>query len=134
MEFLVKSERGGTKRFFKHAEKLQGLSVGPNKPQMKTVTIEGPYGTLRPLRQFDSVVLLAGSTGATFTMPLLRDILQGWKEMIGPSQSKGSLFSAQKGAVTRHVRFVWVVKSRGQLGWFSEQLSAIFAGFQVLQL
>lgn len=133
MEFLVKSERGGTRRFFKHAEKLQGLSVRPNKPQMKTVTIEGPYGTLRPLRQFDSVVLLAGSTGATFTMPLLRDILQGWKEMIAPSQNKGSLFSAQKGAVTRHVRFVWVVKSRGQLGWFSEQLSAIFAGFQTLQ-
>jgi hypothetical protein len=87
------------------------------------------------LRQFDSIVLLAGSTGATFTVPILRDIIQGWKEnaSAGASKSRLSLFGHQTGAVTRHIRFVWVVKSRGQLGWFSEKLSTISTDFQVLQ-
>lgn len=133
MEFLVKAESGGTKRFFKHAEKVNGLNTASDISRIKTVAIEGPYGTLRPLRQFDSVVLLAGSTGVTFTMPLLRDILQGWKEMMTPSQNTSSFLKAQTGSVARHARFLWVVKSRGQLGWFAEQLSSIYSEFQILQ-
>lgn len=133
MEFLIKAESGGTKRFFRHAEKTHGLPASSDRPRTRTVAIEGPYGCLRPLRQFDSVVLFAGSTGATFTVPLLRDILQGWQEIANPSNSKTSIFSTPKGAATRHVRFVWVVKSRGQLGWFSERLSSIASDFEALQ-
>ncbi|KAF2178690.1 hypothetical protein K469DRAFT_598531 [Zopfia rhizophila CBS 207.26] len=133
MEFLVKAETGGTRHFFRHAEKTNGLPASSNKSCTKTVAIEGPYGCLRPLRQFDSVVFLAGSTGATFTIPLLRDILQGWKENASTSKQLSSLFRTPVGAVARHVRFVWVVKSRGQLEWFSEQLSAVFSEYQNLQ-
>lgn len=99
------------------------------------MTIEGPYGCLRPLRQFDSTVFFAGSTGATFTLPLLRDIIQGWRENTGVNAKKKSLpfLGRSPGAVTRHVRFVWVVKSRRQLGWFSEQLSSIATQFESLQ-
>jgi hypothetical protein len=99
------------------------------------VTIEGPYGCIRPLRQFDSVVLLAGSTGATFTLPLLRDIVQGWKENINPDTGRSplSIFGRQPGAATRHVRFVWVVKSKGQFNWLSEQLSSVSTEVQKLQ-
>jgi NAD(P)H-flavin reductase len=97
--------------------------------------IEGPYGCLRPLRQFDSVTFFAGSTGATFTFPLLRDVLQGWTEntTVNAETKRLTFFSRQPGAVTRHMRFVWVVKSRGQIGWFSEQLSSVAAEFQALQ-
>ncbi|KAF2116930.1 hypothetical protein BDV96DRAFT_631182 [Lophiotrema nucula] len=132
MEFLVKAETGSTKHFLKHAEKTHGLPASQSSCT-RTVAIEGPYGCLRPLRQFDSVVFLAGSTGATFNVPLLRDILQGWKEKADSSQHGGSFFSSPKGAVTRHIRFVWVVKSRGQLGWFSPQLSAAFTDFENLR-
>lgn len=133
MEFLVKAETGGTKRFFNHAERNNGLPQPSERFCMRTVAIEGPYGNIRPLRQFDSVVLLAGSTGVTFTAPLLRDILQGWSENVQGSSASSGLFSRRKGAVTRHVRFVWVVKSRGQLEWLSEQLSAVYADFETLQ-
>lgn len=132
MEFLIKSESGGTKRLFRHAEKSHGLPAS-GKLNTTTVAIEGPYGTLRPLRQFDSVVLMAGSTGATFTMPLLRDILEGWKQSTASAQKPSSLISRPIGVVTRHIRFVWVIKSRGQLGWFSEQLSSAFSDFQALE-
>ncbi|KAF2848779.1 ferric-chelate reductase [Plenodomus tracheiphilus IPT5] len=131
MEFFIKAKKGGTSRFLKYAEKKIG---GPDQSTRRTVTIEGPYGCVRPLRQFDSVVLLAGSTGATYTVPLLRDLLQGWKEnSSGSLDKKGGFFRALAGAATRHVRFVWVVKSRNQLGWFSEQLSSVYADFRTLQ-
>ncbi|KAF2749080.1 ferric-chelate reductase [Sporormia fimetaria CBS 119925] len=125
MEFLIKSESGGTKRFFRHAQKVQGLPQGSPKAALRAVTVEGPYGCIRPLRQFDSIILLAGSTGATFTVPLLRDILQAWKE--------GAEAGKHISAVTRHARFVWAVKSRGQLEFFAEQLSAVCSEFDALQ-
>ena len=133
MEFVVKAETGGTRRFFRHAERSHGLPAS-DQTCAKTVTIEGPYGCLRPLRQFDSVVLLAGSTGATFTVPLLRDILQGWNEMVAPSPGFSPFFFRRpQGSATRHVRFVWIVKSQGQLGWFSAQLSTVYSLFTSLQ-
>lgn len=116
MEFIIKAERGATKSFLSHAEKLEKLpsAESSRSSQLKTVAIEGPYGCIRPLRQFDTVVLLAGSTGATFTLPLLRDIVRNW---LGSSEQP-----PLPRIVTRRVRLVWVVKSRGQFGWLSEQL------------
>ncbi|KAF4537499.1 FAD-binding domain-containing protein [Lasiodiplodia theobromae] len=131
MEFYVKSEGGATARFFRHAEKLRLLpaEVHLEEARRKAVAIDGPYGRLRPLRQFDSVVLFAGSTGATFTVPLLRDIVVHWKNQHQRSRRGASPYETRLlrmgGVVTRRVRFVWVVKSRGQCSWFAAQLSQV---------
>ncbi|TLD29934.1 ferric-chelate reductase [Venturia nashicola] len=119
IEFYIKAQKGATKKFSGHAEKML-LLPNSQAPAVRSVAIEGPYGRIRPLRQFDSVVFFAGSTGATFTMPLLRDIVAGWKQ-----GRIGGTWMRPAGVVTRHVRFVWVVKSRGQLSWFASQLSTI---------
>ena len=127
MEFLVKSKAGGTKRFFKHAKKYHLLPItsgGLRPSQSRTVTIEGPYGYIRPLRQFDSVIMFAGSSGGTFTIPLMRDIVSAWN---APQSNKSPsyLTLTPTGAVTRYIRFIWVIKSRQQYSWFSTQLAAI---------
>lgn len=131
MEFLIQSQKGGTRKFYRHAE-----SIGMSLPQtnadltrgsMTSVAIEGPYGRIRPLQQFDSVVLLAGSTGATYTMPLLRDLIQSWKVMSNQSRSQRSQ------PATRHVRCVWIVKAGSQLTWFSPQLSQVMDDVAELQ-
>ncbi|KAL7267396.1 ferric-chelate reductase Frp1, partial [Rhizina undulata] len=54
------------------------------------------------------VTLFAGSTGASFIIPLLRDLVRLRRE--------------GRPAVTRRVRFIWVVKSRGQISWFAPEL------------
>lgn len=120
LEFLVKANKGGTLRLFRHAEKNHVLptSAGEVTLRTKSVAIEGPYGRMRPLKQFDSVVLFAGSSGASFTVPLLRDLVRTWSTAV---------------AVTRHIRFVWVVKSKGQLGWFATQLSEAMEAVRLLQ-
>lgn len=111
MQFLVKAEKGGTRRLLMHAEKHQALpssNLDLAISHKRAVAIEGPYGCMRSLQQFDSALLFAGSTGATFIVPLLRDIVHSW--------------STGRPAATRYVRLVWVVKSKDQFDWFSDQL------------
>ena len=124
MEFLVKSKNGGTRRYLRHAEKQFGLPVTDTPTESRhrsAVTLEGPYGRIRPLQQFDSVMLVAGSSGGTFTVPLLREIVDLWKAAEIGTNSRWSMFNSQ-GVATRYVRFIWVVKSRAQYNWFSHQL------------
>jgi predicted ferric reductase len=129
MEFLIQSQKGGTRKFYQHAERL-GSSLPQNATdptRMTSVAIEGPYGHIRPLQQFDSVVLLAGSSGASFTMPLLRDLVRSWKAVNSQRRSQ------RERPVTRHVRYVWIVKSGPQLSHFSVQLGQVMDDVARLQ-
>ncbi|PWY75826.1 metalloreductase [Aspergillus eucalypticola CBS 122712] len=126
MVMYVRAEKGGTRRFFRYASKnhqVLGASDQVAVKQARTVFIEGPYGQMRPLKQFDSVILLAGGMGATFTVPCLRDIVAKWK-----AESTARL------AATKRVRFVWVIKSRTQLSWFDRQLQEVLRDVEEVRL
>ncbi|EHY57379.1 ferric-chelate reductase Frp1 [Exophiala dermatitidis] len=114
LEFLVQAQKGGTKRLHRYALRNLGLPRSEDVADVKykLVGVEGPYGKIRPLRQFDSICFFAGGTGATFTVPLMRDIVRRWKSSV----------DGASGIVTRKIRFVWVVKSQDRVGWFKEQL------------
>ena len=116
MEFLIKHRKGTTKRFFAHAETHQNLPLSMTDVSTSSkvfALIDGPYGHMRHLRQFDSLLLLAGGSGSTFTMPLMRDIVARYA-----SYMPGDV-------VTKYVRFIWVIKSREQYRWFADQLAAV---------
>lgn len=135
MEFVVRAKNGATKRFFKYAEKAY-LSLPTTTGKRNTgrsVLIDGPYATIRPLRQFDSLVFIAGSTGATFTMPLMRDIVQEWKGSRSTTSSRLPGLSTPAGAVTRHIRFVWVVKRKAAVKWFASQLDQVVQDVEALR-
>ena len=122
MEFLIKRRQGTTKRFFAYAQKHQSLPLSmtdiPNSSKVFAL-IDGPYGHMRSPRQFDSIFLLAGGSGSTFTIPLMREIVARWKD------EKSSTWNTPGGAATRYVRFLWVMKSREQYRWFADQLAAV---------
>lgn len=105
IEFVVRAQTGGTSRFHAHACDL----LPPRTDQCQTVFIDGPYGQMRPLEQFDTVILIAGSTGASFTTPLLRELVRRKRD--------GEVI------VTRRIRLVWVVKGRGQIQWFCKAIA-----------
>ena len=136
LECLVKSNKGATRSFFRHATKKGQL---PSSTEDAIVAkgefsiIEGPYGNSRPLRQFDSIVLFAGGTGATFTMPLMRDLVASWKAAWKDRQRSRSSTPNHKESVTRYIHFVWVVKSRTQLDWFPNQLTQTICDVQELK-
>ncbi|ETN40008.1 uncharacterized protein HMPREF1541_04283 [Cyphellophora europaea CBS 101466] len=112
LEFLVQAQKGGTRRLHRWAAKTHLLPnarpVADVPQQTKFIGLEGPYGAHRPLHQFSSVLLFAGSTGATFTMPLMRDIVRRWVH--------------NEATVTRHIKFVWVIKAQNRLCWFQDVL------------
>lgn len=131
MEFLIQARGGGTRKLHHHVEKM-GLSLPHTMPELNqkntsSVVVEGPYGFIRPLEQFDTVVLLAGSTGATFTLPLLRHLVEGWKRDSSKTRSNRTR------VVTRRARFVWIVKSGKQLDWFSRELTQVVEDVELLR-
>jgi predicted ferric reductase len=134
LEFVVRAKKGATKKFFKYAEKVYpSLPSSSGKQKIgRSVLIDGPYATIRPLRQFDSLVFLAGSTGATFTMPLMRDVVHEWMGTKSTSSRLPGL-SPPAGAVTRHIRFVWVVKRKSAIGWFARQLDQVVRDVEALR-
>ncbi|KAL8953033.1 MAG: hypothetical protein Q9222_001083 [Ikaeria aurantiellina] len=137
LEFLVKAKSGGTKRFFHHAERNGNLPItsGDTSSQRgRSVILEGPYGRVRPLGQFDSVFFIAGGSGATFTMPLMRDIVSRWWKHANHQQGSGDCRAAVfQGAATQSIRFIWVIKSRLQYSWFAAQLAQVEADVHDLQ-
>lgn len=125
LELLIKAQRGGTQRLLNRAVKGEALPLTNQHLALTTrnVGIEGPYGRMRALGQFDSIVFFAGSTGATFTVPHMRYIVQSWR-ITERSVSNHGLTRGNE-ALTRRIRFVWVVKSRDQLEWFKSQLQEV---------
>lgn len=104
LEFIIRAQEGATRKLFSHATG----SLPPVSDVTKTAIVDGPYGRVREMEQFDTVVLLAGGTGACFVTPLLRDLVRRKKERLS--------------TVTRRVRLVWVVRERAQISWFAREL------------
>ncbi|CAZ80535.1 unnamed protein product [Tuber melanosporum] len=104
LEFVIRTQKGGTEKFSDHA-----CVLPVNRDKSKTVIIDGPYGQVRPLEQFDSVFLLAGGAGAAFIIPLLKDLVRLRRE--------------SKPMVTRKIRLVWVVRSSTQISWFAKEIA-----------
>lgn len=140
LQFLIKARKGGTRRILDRAQNLASLTgqdleaeAAASTPKTIPIAIEGPYGRMRPLRQFDSVVLIAGATGATFTVPLLRELVSHWKGSSCCSATKKRFWHLPDGAVTRRVHFNWAVKSLDQARWFNDELSDVLTDVEVLK-
>ncbi|KAL7796675.1 ferric reductase NAD binding domain-containing protein [Trichoderma ceciliae] len=100
--FILKSCGGFTQRLLKAAE-------AENHRSAYLTLIDGPYpGSHADLACFDTLVLVSGSTGVTFTLSTLLDIAQRTK--------------ARKTLPLRTVHFIWVIKHRSWISWISEEL------------
>ncbi|MCJ1228147.1 hypothetical protein MMC12_004808 [Toensbergia leucococca] len=77
------------------------------------LTLEGPYGASSHfpdfLTDYDRVLFVAGGVGATFTLPLYRDLRQ---RLVASADTRSK----------ERVRFVWSVRRRAEAKWGLEQL------------
>ena len=79
-----------------------------NKNSTHLAFIDGPYGgTHLDFASFNTVILIAGSTGVTFTLPVLMDISSRAQRTKLP---------------IREVVFVWAVKTAGCKNWIANEL------------
>lgn len=112
--FILKAHKGFTNRLLTKATssttsllpKTEQEAIAPT--QTHTALIDGPYGgSQADFAAFDTVLLIAGSTGVTFTLSLLLDIAHR-----APFQR----------LPVRHLQFVWVVKNSSWTSWTSDEL------------
>ncbi|KAK5114603.1 hypothetical protein LTR85_010180 [Meristemomyces frigidus] len=101
-EFVIAAQDGFTKHLHEAACK--------QSPGRKfRAAIEGPYGTTAEVREFDKIVLLAGGSGATFTLALALH----WAR------------DAQLRKPRSTMEFVWIVKTKAYLHWFDAELAEL---------
>ncbi|KEP47602.1 putative ferric reductase transmembrane component [Rhizoctonia solani 123E] len=94
---------------------LNQLAKDQGADSRMVVMVDGPYGGLTfDLGDFESVLLVAGGSGATFTVGVLDDIVG---RVVRHGRSKGEK--------TRVVKFVWFVRSYGCISWFAPMLAQL---------
>ena len=121
---ILKGQKGFTKTVLKSANSSTTSLLASTKDekaaQQKThlTFIDGPYGgSQADFACFDTALLIAGSTGVTFTLPILLDLAHRTNKQ------------RQKLPV-RRVEFVWVMRNAECASWISEELEAAFAALQ----
>jgi ferric-chelate reductase len=117
MVFILKAHKGFTGSLHKSATNSTTSLLPSSKSEAPSIEastrvalIDGPYGNSHSdFASFDSVLLVAGSTGTTFTLPILLDI-------------------AARAATTKlplkRIVYVWVIKNTNWTSWISNELKS----------
>jgi hypothetical protein len=119
--FILKSHKGFTGRLLKSATNstasllpTEAESSSQNATSITyTAFIDGPYGSSHSdFCSFDTAVLIAGSTGTTFTLPILLDIASRAQTRRLP---------------VKRVIFLWIVKNTSWTSWTATELTSASA-------
>ncbi|KUJ20617.1 ferric reductase-like protein like transmembrane component [Mollisia scopiformis] len=106
--FLLKSHKGFTSRLFRASSHESSTKESVEVSHL--ALIDGPYGSSHAdFACFDTIFLISGSTGTTFTLPILLDI--------------ASRAQSQKLPIKR-ITFLWIVKNTAWVSWISKELSS----------
>lgn len=118
--FLLRSHRGFTRKIHQAASNtsevadVQAQSSSSSSSSSYRILIDGPYcSSHADFGCFDTLVLIAGSTGVTFTVSNLLDLADRVK-------SRKSLLPL------RVIYFIWVVKKKSWISWVNQELQSAF--------
>ncbi|KAG6008197.1 hypothetical protein E4U21_004796 [Claviceps maximensis] len=103
LEFVIASRDGFTGALHKYAVANPGVRL--------KASIDGSYGTVPDPTTFETAVLVAGGSGASFVFGLAQAL------------SRKAVTTSK--VMTRKVVLVWIVKYTDQLEWFSKHLTTI---------
>ncbi|OHW94917.1 ferric reductase like transmembrane component [Colletotrichum incanum] len=105
LEFVINSYDGFTRDLHKYALRNPGATL--------KASVEGSYGTFPNPAEYDKVILIAGGSGASFTVGTALNLLKQLTRNSGQS-----------------IVFVWMVKEHTRLEWFARHLSTIHDSLQ----
>ncbi|KAI3546150.1 ferric reductase like transmembrane component [Colletotrichum filicis] len=100
LEFVINSYDGFTRELHEYAVQNPGATL--------KASVEGSYGTFPNPSEYNKIVLVAGGSGASFTVGTVLNLFK--------KVAQGSMPS---------VTFVWMVKDPARLEWFAGHLSTI---------
>jgi predicted ferric reductase len=90
LEVVMSAQDGFTRGLFSLASKAPGALL--------TAACDGPYGTLPKFEKYDHVILIAGGSGATFTIGVALNLIHNT-----PSSGAKPL-----------IHFIWVIRNQGK--------------------
>ncbi|GAB5587564.1 ferric-chelate reductase Frp1 [Umbelopsis nana] len=100
IELLVRPKTGLTHRLYNKI--LQHKS-----PLQLSIIVEGPYGHTAPISQYDTVIYIAGGVGVSAPLSYLQQAVRVHR------------------GTTRHIVFIWVVRTSQALAWIQDELCRI---------
>ncbi|CAM1501026.1 Fc.00g101880.m01.CDS01 [Cosmosporella sp. VM-42] len=99
LEFVVASYDGFTCDLHEAAVRQAGVAL--------RASVEGAYGTFPEGMMRDKVVLVAGGSGASFTVGVALDMLR------------------KMGDASKTIEFIWMVRDQSYVTWFEEHLKTL---------
>ena len=117
--FILKAHKGFTRRILRAASvPFTGLPKSEfisSAPRAHVAFIDGPYSSYHPnFTTFDTLILIAGGTGITFTLSILLDLAE-----------RAAAFQSQSFLPLRAIHFTWIIKRKSCLNWISDELASI---------
>lgn len=106
LTMLIRAHHGFSRSLQKSAIKDQQTG------RKRRVFVNGPWGMPPDLLHYETVVLIACASGVSFIVPMLQDLVD------------------RRGCV-RRVQLHWIIRSRENIDWFKEKLSAISTAAQM---
>ncbi|KAF5579463.1 ferric-chelate reductase [Fusarium pseudocircinatum] len=100
LELVMKSHEGFTKAVSSFARL--------NPRATLSASIDGPYGSLPDMGNYDKIILIAGGSGAAFTFGLMNRIMMRREKL-----------------AIQSFEFIWAVRHLEQLSWFRRHLHNI---------
>ncbi|KAL0953023.1 hypothetical protein HGRIS_007227 [Hohenbuehelia grisea] len=99
-------------------KETRALLVDQDLPEVPVmVMVDGPYGgSSIDLGEYESVLLVSGGSGVTFSLGMLDDIV-----------GRCIRLGRKNGERTRRIEFAWCIRSFGAIQWFASQLMDIAA-------
>ncbi|KAF8589882.1 hypothetical protein K439DRAFT_1404572 [Ramaria rubella] len=105
--FLIKAREGFTKRLRDTVQRQDGGGLP------SSVYVDGPYGSPPDLSAFESVILISGGSGVSYTL----------------SQLQGIVRNVRKGrSDCRYILFLWIIPYTSNLSWISRALCEVLDG------
>ncbi|CAK1361243.1 Ferric/cupric reductase transmembrane component 1 [Cercospora beticola] len=100
LDLLIQARSGFSRTLYKSADRRAG-----SNPRHRAF-ISGPWGTPPDISHCETAVLIACSTGATFIVPILQDLMQ-------------------RETCLRKIHLHWIIRSQEHCNWFEQELQAV---------
>ncbi|KAF8855174.1 hypothetical protein BDZ45DRAFT_728253 [Acephala macrosclerotiorum] len=103
LELVISPQDGFTQDLYSLTSKSPGAVL--------RASCDGPYGTIPNFAKFDHVILVAGGSGATFTMGVALNLT-------------GKM---SPGGARPVIHFIWVIRDQKMQSWFEKELAELAA-------